>query len=80
MPLPMPKNDWLWRKLLLSALALSVTGCSTCCQKQTDESLQLPKPPSVSTPLPQTSYSDSASENIKTWQQKLKDTQLMSKP
>ncbi|WP_165492485.1 hypothetical protein [Acinetobacter sp. ANC 4641] len=38
---------------------------------------QLPAKPSLTTALPQESYSKRAQQNIEQWQKKLTDTQLM---
>lgn len=68
--------------VLLLPLALSLTACAhkPCPPPAALPTLQLPTPPSVSTPLSPTDYSISASETIKTWREKLKATQMMSAP
>ena len=40
----------------------------------------LPPPPSLSTPLPQVSYSLTAGQRLRNWQQRLTDTRMMSEP
>lgn len=62
------------------ALALSVTACSATWKPQPPALPKLPPPPALSEPLPLVPYSTSAQERIKTWREKLNDTQTMSKP
>ena len=76
----MPSKNKLLCKLLLIALAASVTACASNCPMPSSELLTLPPPPSESTPQPQTSYSDSAAKDIRNWQHELMDTQLMQQP
>ena len=73
----MPSKSMPLCKLLLIALAASVTACATNCPMPSSELLTLPPPPSESTPQPQTSYSDSAASDTQSWQSELMDTQLM---
>ena len=61
-------------------LALSLTACASKPPRLPDDSLQLPPPPSLSTPLPSTSYSLTAAEAIKNWREKQMATRLMSEP
>ena len=56
--------------LLLTALALSLTGCASPSKNDPLPS-QLPPHPQLTTPLPQATYSQSAQENIKRWRKKL---------
>lgn len=65
---------------MLLALALSLMGCASNCPMPPAASPQLPPAPSLSTPLPQTSYSLTAAERIKGWRQKLMGTSMMSEP
>ena len=73
----MPSKNKPLCKLLLIALAASVTACASNCPMPSSELLTLPPPPSESTPQPQTSYSDSAASDTQSWQSELMDTQLM---
>ena len=68
--------------VLLLLLVLNLTGCASnpCPPPVALPTLQLPMPPSVSTPLLSTDYSLSASGTIKTWRDKLKATRMMSEP
>lgn len=77
-----PANKPLSLCAMSALLVLSLTACASKPQTPpvVSPTLQLPPPPSVSTPLPSTDYSISASETIKTWRQKLKGTQMMSQP
>lgn len=61
-------------------LALSLTACATKPPRPPADSPQLPPKPSVSTPLPSTSYSLTAAEAIKNWRAKQMATRLMSEP
>lgn len=63
--------------LMLSILAALLSGCASKTPTQPASSPQLPPPPSLSTPLPSTTYSIGASENIERWRLRLTDTQLM---
>ena len=71
--------NWL-SLLLLLTLLLSQTGCATNCPEPTPVSPTLPTPPSVSTPLPQTPYSQTWSEKVRGWRGRLTATHLMSEP
>ena len=64
----------------VTLLALSLTGCATNCPTQPAESLTLPPPPSLSTPLPLVNYSLSAAESERRSRQRLMATRLMSEP
>ena len=64
--------------LLLLLLPVLLTGCGATLPACEPVSLPLPAPPSISTPLPQVSYSLSAAESLQTWRQKLTGTLLMS--
>ena len=61
-------------------LALSLTACASKPPRLPDDSLQLPLLPSLSTPLPPTSYSLTAAEAIKNWRARQMATRLMSEP
>ena len=54
------------------------TGCAATSPTCEPVSQPLPAPPSISTPLPQASYSLTAAESLQTWRQKLMDTLPMS--
>lgn len=64
----------------VTLLALSLTGCATNCPTLPAVSLTLPQPPSLSTPLPSVSYSQSAAESERHSRQRLMGTRLMSEP
>ena len=64
-------------KPLLLLLALSVTGCAAIWPKSEPSSVQLPRPPSLSTPIPSQMYLSNAQKNISSWRKQLMDTQLM---
>ena len=63
---------------MLSALLLS--GCAGNPPLRPAVSPSLPPPPSLSTPLPSTSYSLTAEKRMQAWSQLLTDTQVMSEP
>ncbi len=66
--------------VMLAALALSLTACATKPPTQPVALPQLPPPPSLSTPIPSLSYSESAAAVIKSWRTRLTATVLMSEP
>ena len=68
------------KKTLLPLLPLPalLTGCAATLPPCEPVSQPLPAPPSISTPLPQESYSARAQRNISGWQNKLTGTLLMS--
>lgn len=66
--------------VILLLLVLNLMGCAHNSQVVPAESLTLPPPPSLSTPLPPVSYSLTAAEAIKNWRAKLMGTRLMSEP
>ena len=69
-------------KLSLAAiwtlLLVSLMGCASNSAAPPAASLQLPPPPSLSTPLPSVDYSLTAAEAIKNWRAKLTATRMMS--
>ena len=67
-------------RLLLIALAVSVTACASNCPMPSSDLLTLPPPPSSSTPEPSEKYSDSAASDTQSWQSELMATQLMQQP
>lgn len=64
--------------LILLPFVMLLQACGHKPQKQPADLPKLPLPPSLSTELSQTNYSQSALMRIKTWREKLKATQLMS--
>ena len=66
--------------LKLTICALSLTACGTNPPKPPADSLQLPPPPSLSTPLPSEPYSKTAAQRMQSWSQKLMATQVMREP
>lgn len=62
--------------VLLPLLVLSLTGCASKLPQQT-VCPPLPSPPSVLTPQPSEPYSESVSQQLKSWQQRLMDTPLI---
>ena len=67
-------------RLLLIALAVSVTACASNCLQPNGDLPTLPPSPSLSTPAPPTSYSDSAASDTRIWRSELMGTQLMQQP
>ena len=59
-------------------LLVSLMGCASNSAAPPAASLQLPPPPSLSTPLPSVDYSLTAAETIKNWRGKLTATRMMS--
>ena len=57
--------------LLLLLLPVLLTGCGATLPTCEPVSQPLPAPPSISTPLPQASYSLTVAESLQTWRQKL---------
>ena len=76
--LPVPVKPFC--AVTVTLLALSLTACASNCPTLPAESLQLPPPPSLSTPLPQVNYSLSAAESERHSRQRLMGTRLMSEP
>ena len=68
------------KKTLLPLLLLPVllTGCGATLPPCAPASQPLPAPPSISTQLPQVSYSLTAAESLQTWRQRLTGTLQMS--
>lgn len=62
------------------ACVLSLMGCGATLPPCPAASAVLPVRPSISTPLPQQSYSINAADDIARWRAQLKATQVMSKP
>ena len=59
-------------------LLVSLTGCASNSATPPGASLQLPPPPSLSTPLQSVDYSLTAAEAIKNWRGTLTATRMMS--
>ena len=57
--------------LLLLLLPVLLTGCAATSPTCEPVSHPLPDPPSISTQLPQASYSLTVAESLQTWRQKL---------
>lgn len=66
--------------LSLTTCTVFLMGCGTNPPKQPADSLHLPPPPSLSTPLPSESYSTTAEPRMQGWSKKLMGTQVMSEP
>lgn len=64
--------------LSLTVCTLLLTACAHNCPTRPAESLTLPPPPSLSTPLPSVNYSLTAAESERITQDKLRATRLMS--
>ncbi|EJE53148.1 hypothetical protein PMI14_02222 [Acidovorax sp. CF316] len=65
---------------MLPVLALSLTACASKPPPLPAALPALPPQPSLSTPLPPVSYSQTAAERIKSWRDRLTATQLMRGP
>ena len=72
---PNVRRPMLW--LLLLPL-LSLAGCETTCPKPSVVSPTLPSKPSVSTPLPSVTYTESARLSSQKRRERLLATQVMS--
>ncbi|WP_310889365.1 hypothetical protein [Delftia sp. UME58] len=66
--------------VILTSCVLFLTACASNPQMPPADLPALPPPTSLSTPLPSTPYTTTAAQRMRTWQQKLQGTQLMSKP
>ena len=75
MLLPNAKRSCALMLILPAALLM---GCASNSATPPGASLQLPPPPSLSTPLPSVDYSLTAAETIKSWQARLRATRMMS--
>jgi len=75
-------NKLIFIVATLLLLALSLMGCASkpYSPPASSPTLQLPPAPSVSTPLPPTSYSISAADDIKAWRKRLTGILPTSKP
>ena len=73
-----PKRARLKTNAMLTACALSLTGCGAILPTCPTESATLPVRPSISTPLPQQSYLESAQRDIQSWRSRLQATPAMS--
>ena len=79
-PLHSAKPHLPLHALLLASLPLLLQACAG---NSTLPEVALPRPmppPALTTPLPATQYSVSASQDIEAWQRKLTDTRLMQQP
>lgn len=66
--------------LILLPFVMLLQACGHKPQKQPADLPKLPPPPSLSTPTPSESYSQSAKRDMEKWQHKLMDTQVMREP
>lgn len=66
--------------VILASCALSLTACASNPQMPPGDLPALPPLPSLSTPLPSTSYSNNAKEDMRKWQELRMGTSLMSSP
>ena len=66
--------------LILLPFVMLLQACGHKPQKQPAGLPKLPLPPSLSTPTPSESYSQSAKRDMEKWQHKLMDTQVMREP
>lgn len=78
MPLNVPTPVPLLRRLRWLLPVLSLTGCAATCPTPEPVSPKLPSRPSVSTPIPSESYTESARQNSSKRQQRRMATQVMS--
>ena len=62
-----------------TTLTTSLTACAATCPTPEPVSQRLPSPPSVSTPIPSVTYTESAKQNSQKRRQRLQATQVMSK-
>lgn len=76
----MPDNVKPLYAATLTLLLASLMGCAHNSPTPPAALPTLPPPPSLSTPLPSVDYSLTAAGNIKSWQQRLQATRLMSEP
>ena len=73
-------NAKLSLAVIWTLLLVSLPGCASNSATPPGASLQLPPPPSLSTPLPSVDYSLTAAEAIKNWRARQMATRLMSEP
>ena len=66
--------------LLLASLPLLLQACAGNSTLPEAAYPQRMPPPALTTPLPATPYSASASQDIEAWQKRLTDTRLMQQP
>ena len=59
---------------MLTALALSLTGCATTSAPPVAVCPANPPPPALSEPMPRETYSASAQQRIQSWRQSLTGT------
>lgn len=77
MPSRIRLNNWLNWLLLLALAMLLLAGCAVQQTPRPLPSPTLPEPPPLSTPLPQTPYSETVRSDIENWESKLMGTSLM---
>lgn len=76
----LPVNAKRFCALSLTTCTVLLTSCATKTPTLPADSLQLPPPPSLSTPLPSEPYSKTAAPRMQGWSKKLKGTRVMSEP
>jgi len=74
MPKLPPKLAPKWLAAMLTALAVSLTGCATTSPPPVAVCPANPSPPALSEPMPPQTYSLSAQQHISTWRQSLTGT------
>lgn len=79
LPSKKPKRERLKTSAMLMLCALSLMGCGATLPTCPAESAVLPARPSISTPLPQQSYLESAQRDIQSWRARLQATPAMSR-
>ena len=68
------KKNYALRSAMLLTLVLLLSGCAQTSRQYVAVSPTLPERPSLSTPLPSQTYSQTASKRIESWQRRLTDT------
>ena len=79
-PLHSAKPHLPLHALLLASLPLLLQACAGNSTLPEAAYPQRMPPPALTTPLPATPYSASASQDIEAWQKQLMDTPLMQQP
>lgn len=67
-------------RLMLMVPVLLLAACASNSPRVEVASPRLPLPPSLTTPMPSQTYSESARLDIQRWQERLTGTQLMRTP
>ena len=79
-PLHSAKPHLPLHALLLASLPLLLQACAGNSPRVEVASPRLPPPPSLTTPMPSQTYSESARLDIQRWQKRLTGTRLMQQP